>query len=577
MNTRVTGWNGLGIIVALMIHSWGFAQQPSVELSVDRNAVRQGESIQLTFTFNNCEAQLNVPQIKGLKYAFGPSTSNNVSIFNGRRSQQLMLTYTYLVQSEKNIAVPPYEIQTNKGKLRTEGFTIEVRKSSGNRANRGAEAVLNRDVAMVIDVPKRSVYVGEPIVATLQIYTLMSGLDVRDYKVPEFKGFWKETVDLPNPSFKQRLLNGRRVQVATVSQVILFPQQTGELVIEGFELTGYIRTSFFNGRNVEASADPVSIQVKPLPAPIPPGHLGAFKQLNATIDVSETEVQANQAFTVDLTFRGNGNLKFLREPEWEWPRDFEVFDPEVKDRIQVDGSGEQGARTFHYVIIPRTTGTFTVPELELSWFDTDEEAHVQRTIGGESISVQPGGGGTGGTMTYNSKSDIQILNQDIRYIQLEPKHRFIPLASNDWRKLGMGAGLALGPLQWLVLLGMRRRRERAERDVIGTRRKQAKSRVRKELREAQKALNTPHTFYAAMGRGLESYLIAKNGWQPSQFSRTAAIAALQAAAPQCAPDWERLLEQLDMARFAAHAAPSPQALYDTAVELVNRTEKEWNA
>ena len=144
MTARISAWNWAAWVLALFWGSWAQAQAPSVEVTVDRSEVRRGESIQLAFTFNNCEAELSVPEINGLKYAFGPSRANNVSIFNGRRSQQLVLTYTYLVQAQSDIQVPAYEIKTNKGKLTTEGFQIRVRDSKGGGQSSGAEAVLNR-------------------------------------------------------------------------------------------------------------------------------------------------------------------------------------------------------------------------------------------------------------------------------------------------------------------------------------------------------------------------------------------------------------------------------------------------
>lgn len=575
--THEMKWMRIGWLWIALIGSLGtWAQGASVELSVDRNTVMRGESVQLTFTFNNCDSNLSVPEINGLKYAYGPAKGNNISIVNGRRSSQAMYTFTYVVTAEQDVAIPAYSINTNKGKFQTEAFTIRVKKPNGSSESRGVSAVLDREVAMVIDVSKRNVVVGEPVVATLQIYSQMSGLDVRDYSIPEFTGFWKEAVDLPNPSFEPRLLNGRRIQVATVGKFVLFPQQTGELVIDGFDLQGYVRTSFFNGRNVAAAAEPVTIRVSPLPAPVPAAHLGAFKRLDVELEASELEVEANQAFTVDIAFKGNGNLKFLREPKWEWPRDFEVFDPEVKDRISIEDAGEVGSRTFHYVVIPRTTGTFTLPELRVSWYDVSRGEHVERTLGGESLTVTAGNGAPSATLSYNSKSDIQILNQDIRYIQLEAD-RFVPLSAGGWMKVGLASGLALGPVQWLLLWAYRRRKDAEARDIKGTRKRQAKSRIRKELREAQKAINYPAKFYMALGHGLEAYLIAKLGWSQSQYTRNGALTALGQAAPSTQADWKTLLEAVDLARYAPSASGSPQSLYDQAVSLVDRTEKEWKS
>ncbi len=575
--THEMNWMRIGWLWIALIGSFGtWAQEASAELTVDRSTVLRGESVQLTFTFNNCDANITVPAIAGLKYAYGPAKGNNVTFGNGRRSSQSMYTYTYVVTAENDVQVPSYSIQTNKGTFQTDAFTIRVKKPGNSASNRGASAVLDREVAMVIDLSKRNVVVGEPVVATLQIYSQMSGLDVRDYSIPEFTGFWKESVDLPNPSFEPRLLNGRRIQVATVGKFVLFPQQTGELTIDGFELTGYVRTSFFNGRNVAAAADPVTVRVSPLPAPVPAAHLGAFKRLDVELKASELEFEANQAFTVDIAFKGNGNLKFLREPQWEWPRDFEVFDPEVKDRISIEDVGEVGSRTFHYVIIPRTTGTFNVPELRVSWYDAARGEHVERQLGGESLTVTAGNGTPSATLSYNSKSDIQILNQDIRYIQLEAD-RFVPLSAGGWMKAGLASGLAIGPLQWLLLWALRRRKDAEARDIKGTRKRQAKSRIRKELREAQKSIDNPAAFHVALGHGLEAYLIAKLGWSQSQYTRTGALTALAQTAPTTQPEWQSLLEALDLARYAPGSTAPPQTLYDQAVNLVERTEKEWKS
>jgi hypothetical protein len=558
----------------LTLASW--AQDASVQVTVDRNRVMRGDNIQLTFAFNNCSAQIGTPKIEGLRYAFGPSQSTNVSIVNGRRSDKKVLTFTYIVTATSDIAIPRFEMTTNKGVMTSTPFTIQVIKSR-EPTNRTADAILDREVAMIIDLPKGEVFVGEPLIATLQIYTLIPGLEVRNYTRPEFSGFWKEPIEIPNPSFRERVLNGRSVQLATVGEFVLFPQQTGELTIEGFDLTGYIRTSFFQGREISASADPVKVQVNPLPSPIPPNHLGAFNQLEAQLKISETTVEANQAFTVDLTFRGNGNLKFIQEPTWNWPADFEVFDPEVKDNIKIDSNGESGRRTFHYVVIPRATGSFSVPPLDVSWFDAKRKEHVRRELGGEALEVQAAEGDQAATMSYNSKSDIQVLNQDIRYIQLEATECFTPIGEGSWKKSMLAGAMAIGPLQLILLLWYRRKKEEEASDVRGTRKKQAKSQIRKELREAAKMLSHPPAFYEALGKGLESYLMAKLGWTASQFTRKGALQALERHAPSSLPKWTSLLEQIDLARFATNLAADPQSLYKLASALVDETEKEWKA
>ena len=61
---------------------------------------------------------------------------------------------------------------------------------------------------------------------------------------------------------------------------------------------------------------------------------------------TEEACRTNEAITYDLTFSGQGNIKFIQEPSLTWPGEFEVFDPEVIDRINVNEGGNPGAGRF---------------------------------------------------------------------------------------------------------------------------------------------------------------------------------------------------------------------------------------
>ena len=80
-------------------------------------------------------------------------------------------------------------------------------------------------------------------------------------------------MDIPEPRWEPQVVSGQRYNVVTVKKLVLFPQQTGTLVIDGFDLVGYMRTSFFNGQNVTANVDFVKIE-EAAAEPIPP-FLGA--------------------------------------------------------------------------------------------------------------------------------------------------------------------------------------------------------------------------------------------------------------------------------------------------------------
>ena len=549
--------------------------QESFEVSVNRNPVRVGEQVQLTFTLKNVSGRVDGPQIEGLKLLFGPSTSNSTSIYNGKRTSEVGYTYTYQVVSKTNVQIPAFEIQGTQSKLKSKPFVLRItargaKPSGPNAGNLG-------NVACVIETSKRSVHIGEPLVVSFKIFNRANNLDVRKYNIPETPGFWKEDVEIPEPRWEPQVVAGQRYNVATVRKLVLFPQQTGTLTIDGFDLVGYMRTSFFNGQNVTAEADPVKIEVKPLPEPIPSDFIGAFGQLRVTPKQTGRACRTNEAITYDLTFSGQGNLKFIQEPALTWPGEFEVFDPEVIDQIRVNAGGESGSRTFRYVVIPRAPGQYVLPVPTGAWFNTKVRDYANLDAAPLKLTVATNTSDDGGQVNYNSKTDVQVLNQDINFIHSEWNGPCLP--RNRWDNRGQLAGglLAIGPLAVGLSFVARRRREEDEKNPLNVRKRRAKSAVRQELKEAKRHMNNAALFYPALGSGLEAYLMAKLQWNASQLTRSALSEALETHVPELKGKWNALLDDLDMARYAPGQVLAPDAMIAEAERLVDATEKTWNA
>ena len=71
-----------------------------IQVSVNRNPVRVGEQVQLTFTLKNVSGRVDGPKSR-TQVAFGPSTSNSTSIYNGKRTSESGL-YVYLSSGVQN-------------------------------------------------------------------------------------------------------------------------------------------------------------------------------------------------------------------------------------------------------------------------------------------------------------------------------------------------------------------------------------------------------------------------------------------------------------------------------------------
>jgi hypothetical protein len=290
-------------------------------------------------------------------------------------------------------------------------------------------------------------------------------------------------------------------------------------------------------------------------------------------------VKANEAIDLKVRFSGRANLKLLEAPKPRFPTDFEVYDPKVSDKVGVTAAGMSGSREFQYLVIPRHEGTYTLDPITISYFDPEKGSYQQLSSGPLTFTVEKGDGtGAAGSaaVTRPSRTDVQQLERDIRYIRtgdldLTPKghHLF-----GSWPYV---AGMASPALALVLLLGWKRRREAALADAAGVRRKAADKVARKRLSEAADALgrNDRDAFYTALSRALHGYLADKFTLGVAEVN--AATLRERMGPGEVADRFIRLIDACAMARFAPVEDRSRQELYDEAAALITRIENEQRA
>lgn len=126
---------------------------------------------------------------------------------------------------------------------------------------------------------------------------------------------------------------------------------------------------------------PVTIQVKELPQlGKPAGFGGTVGNVTMATSLSADTVNANDAITYKVTFRGTGNLKLLKAPTINFPLDFEVYDPKESRDLNITENGMAGSVSFEYLIIPRYSGDYKIPAIRFSYFDS--QSNTYKTIAG---------------------------------------------------------------------------------------------------------------------------------------------------------------------------------------------------
>lgn len=559
---------------------------------------------QVVYTVNASAKDLRVPEWVDFDVLAGPfeSRSSSTQWINGTRTSSMSHTFTYTLMAKKEgtFTLAPASVMVKGDKLMSNGLKITVlppdnNQASGNKAastqtENSSQEISNDNLFIRTIVSKTKVYEQECILLTYKLYTLV---DVRQFigsKLPDYTGFLKQDIEIgDNNQLVYEHYNGRNYATAELTQMLLYPQHDGEIVIEPATFDAVIRVKsrsqvrsifddFFDSyTNVTKTlkAPGVKINVKPLPAGRPASFAGVVGDFNLQSSLSATEVDVNDAITLKLSITGTGNMKLIKSPTIEFPAGLEVYDPKVNNQFTTNKSGVSGTKTVEYLIIPRASGTYQIPSLEWSYFDAKEGEYRRLQTQPYTITVRKGAQDSVTTTlpAYVNKENIQQLSTDIHYIYTGPLNlrREIPMIYG-----GVMFVLAylLPILLTMVLFVIFRKQIRLNADVARVKNKRANKMAQKRLRLAQQYMKEQrqNLFYDEVLKALWSYLSDKLGIPTSNLTRDNVSAELErhGVTAELIAHVLHVIEQCEYARYAPVMGDNPMGdLYTETVQLIS--------
>ena len=411
--------------------------------------VAVGEQFRLSYTVNTDDVSGfragNIPD--AFEVLMGPSTSTQSSfqMVNGHTSSSTSVTYTYILSATKNgsFTIPAAHATVNGKTLHSNELHIKVsgtapqgnnggqRSPSGGQMRAAGSTISGSDLFIKVSANKSHVHEQEPILLTYKVYTLVD-LTSLNGKMPDLKSFYTREVPLPQEkSFKLETFNGRPYRTVTWQQYVMFPQTTGKLEIPSITYEGMVVLqnrnvdpfeAFFNGGSgymevkKEIKAPGLTITVDPLPAR-PTNFSGGVGTFTLSAEMDKKEVKANDPITFRVTVSGTGNLKLIKQPIVDLPKDFDQYDAKITDNTKLTTNGIEGSMVYDILVVPRHQGKYEVPPVEFTYFDTQTNAY--KTLRSQPFTLNVAkGDGTSSVTTYTSE-EVKQLNKDIRYIKTE--------------------------------------------------------------------------------------------------------------------------------------------------------------
>ena len=570
------------------------------------DAVAVGDQFRLSYTVNTQKVKdFRAPSIKGFDVLMGPTRSYSMQSINGNTTESLTFTYILLAQKEGEYTIPGATITANGDQMLSNSLKIKVLPAdkAGSSQNGGGQStgrstssgtsISNSDLFITATASKTSVYEQEAILLTYKIYTVVDLRGFDNVKLPDFKGFHSQEVELPNDRrWGLEHYKGRNYHSTVYRQFVLFPQQSGKLTIDAARFDASVEKmeaiddpfeAFFNGGagaiqiKKTLMTPKLTIDVKPLPAGKPADFSGGVGEFNISSSINSTKVKTNDAITIKVVISGTGNLKLVSEPEVKFPEDFEVYDPKVDSKFRLTNAGLSGNKVIEYLAIPRNAGTYKIPSIKFSYFDIKSRSYKTLTTEEYTVQVEKGAGNATQTIAnFTNKEDLKVLNEDIRFIKqndvkLSPKGKYFFGSMTYWLFYIIPGLLFVG------CFVAYRKQIAANANVAKVRTKKANKVAVKRMKLAGKLLasNQKDAFYDEVLKALWGYISDKLSIPVSKLSKDNIEEKLRkyGVAEELIQEFLNALNSCEFARFApGDANQAMDKVYTESFEVISKME-----
>ena len=599
------------ILMTLMAYSTQtFADKVSFVASAP-DVVVVGDQFRLSYTVTTQKVKdFRAPSIKGFDVLMGPSRSEQSSaqIVNGSVSSTSSITFTYILMANTagEFTVPGASIVADGNQMISNSVKIKVlpqdqNHNSSRRNNDNSSSiqpssnasVSNQDLFITATASKTNVYEQEAFVLTYKIYTRESNLQLNNAKLPDFKGFHSQEIEMTtNARWTPEHYKGRNYYTTVYRQFVLFPQQSGKLFIEPAQFQMTVNKpvqsadpfdAFFNGGNnvIEIkkpiTTPKIAINVNPLPAGKPTNFLGGVGEFNISSSINSKELKTNDAITIKLVISGTGNLKLISNPEIKFPDDFEVYDPKVDNQVRLTKEGLTGNKVIEYLAIPRHAGTYKIPGVSFSYFDIRSKSYKTLNTEDYVINVEKGAGNADQVIAnFTNKEDLKVLGEDIRYIK-QNEVTFQPKGSFFYGSMSYWLFYIIPALAFILFFIIYRKQAAENANVAKMRTKKANKVAIKRMKLAGKLLseNKKDAFYDEVLKALWGYISDKLNIPVSRLSKDNIEEKLRnhGVSEELIKEFLNALNDCEFARFApGDENQAMDKVYSSSIEVISKME-----
>jgi hypothetical protein len=344
-----------------------------IKVDVDRPMVSLNESFQITFsTTEDPDANPDFSPLEKDFEIIDRNHGSNSTWVNGVSSTTIQWTFDVMAKHAGQVTIPALRFGSETSPA------VSITVTEGNKQQ---PDLADNKTEMFLEVeatPTKS-YVQAQVLYTLRFYRRINIAEA-SLKDPEIADAVVTKLD-EDKNYKRELKDVE--YIVTERNYAIFPQKSGQITVPALTLTAAVLDSndpsgfggFFGARATRTeriSSKPVMLTILPAPATFK-GHWLAAEQLELkqqwSGDVLAMKVGEPLTRTLTLTAKGTtvGQLPQLQQATGS--DDLKSYPDQPKTEEQKSSQGIVAVREEKIAIIPSKAGTYTLPPLEIPWFN----------------------------------------------------------------------------------------------------------------------------------------------------------------------------------------------------------------
>jgi len=616
------------IVLYFLLAGYYANAQVKFSASLTPSEIGKDEFAQLKLMVENANEvqQIVPPNLKDFIIISGPNQESGMTMINGVVKKYIALSFILKPKATGNFIIDGALAKADAGDYKSNAVKLRVTaQSSGNnpginlsstpfnsidpfaepvpratyndfilRKGENPAEKIKKNMFVRVDVDKKSVYVGEPVVATYKLYTRLKS-ESNMTKNPSFNGFSVLDIQQPNDmSYRTEKLEGREYNVYIIRKVQLYPLLAGDLELGVAEIENnvqFIKAEYLNQQanvlndmfrdfaqaaippegidiqKITLQSKPLSVLVKPLPdAGKPAGFKGAVGNFTVQTAVEKNNFSTDDDGKMAIIISGEGNLQMINAPEMAWPKGIEGFDSKATDDLYKGTVPVSGRKIFEFPFTVAAAGNYILPAVEFSFFDTRDAKYKTVRSNPIEIAVTKGAG--------KPKTVVNGVNE-------RSKDNFLTkFFNNRLRVVSLVAVLIIiGLIVWL------KRDTKKEKQLADTAKAEATIKQTENLVEeilpaqqnplalAEECLHREDAklFYMHLNQGLKSFLAIKLALPGENLNRKNISEQLDAKgiSNETAVELQKLMDEIEWQLYTPFSDNEKmKMMYDRASDLL---------